>query len=143
MTLIEIAIAIGIMTLIVSFSMVTDLNFLKSDALRSEESIIVSALVKARSRSMSNLFQSAHGFCYISPNYVVFRDSPTTRCVSGVTTNELIPANINIANNSSTIFPGPVIFSQLAGTTTDGIIHITDGIKSEDITINYEGRINW
>lgn len=142
-TLFETLIVIGIFTIIVSFGLTVDLNFLKSDILHKERSVIVSALEKARSRSMNNIFQSPHGFCYISPNYVIFRDGVGTRCVAGAVTNELIGANVNIAENLGSTFPAVIIFSQLSGTTTDSAIHITDGIKSADITTNYEGRINW
>lgn len=143
LTLIEILLVIGIFTLIISLGLITDLGFLKSDILQTEKSIVVSLLERARNRSMSNSFQSPHGFCFIPPNYVIFRDGPGTRCTAGVSTNEIIPANTNVAEDAGTTFPAFVIFSQLSGTSTPAVIHLTDGIKTEDITINYEGRINW
>lgn len=143
LTLIEIMVVIGIFAMIASLGLFMDLSFLKSDILNSEQNIIVSTLEKARSRSMNNIYSVPHGFCYISPNYVIFRDGPGTRCVAGVSTNELVGANVGIADNPSTTFPGVIIFSQLAGTTTASSIHITDGVNSKDITINHEGRIDW
>ncbi len=141
--MIEILVAIGILTLIASVGLVVNINFLKTDILKTEQQTILSALERTRSYSLNNLFQSPHGLCYIAPDYVIFRDGPGTRCVSGVSTNILIPANADIMGNSGTIFPSYVIFSQLAGTTTGSTIHLTDGITSADITINYEGTIIW
>ncbi len=143
LTLIEIMVVIGIFMLIIGFGTIVDLNFVKRDLLKAEEDVIVSSLEKARSRSMNNIFESAHGFCYISPNYIIFRDSPSTRCVAGESTNEVISANVGIAENSGTTFPTFVIFSQLAGTTTDNSIVLSDGVRLKNITINHEGRIDW
>ena len=143
LTLIEIVIVLAILTLLLSIGLVVNLNYLKNDLLRAEQKTIISVLQKARSKSLNNLFGVPYGFCYIAPNYVIFRDTPGTRCVTGVSSNILTPANIKIAGNSGTLFPGTVIFSQLSGTTTAASIHITDGIKSADITLNYEGTIIW
>ena len=141
-TLIEIIVVLAILTFIVSFGLIIDLNFFKSNILRAEQSVIVSTLEKARSRSVSNMFESAHGFCYVAPNYIVFRDRTT--CLPVGAADEVIPANTTIASNPLTTFsPGTIIFSQIAGTTTDATIHITDGLKSADITINNEGTIVW
>lgn len=142
-TLIEIIVVMAIFSIIIGAGLLVNINFLKNDILKAEQSTIISALSKARSNSINNIFQNAHGFCYIPPNYIIFRDTPSTRCVAGVSTNQLIPANVNIANNPGSSFPDTIIFSQLSGTTTPKSIHITDGVKSFDITINYEGTIIW
>lgn len=143
MTLIEIVVVLGILMLILSLGLSSSLGSFKINTLRSEGSSIISALEKARSKSMNNMLQSPYGFCYISPNYIIFQDGPGTRCISGVTSNVLISANTNISNNPGTTFPTIIIFSQLAGTTTPTNIHLTDGVKSLDININYEGAIIW
>lgn len=137
-TLIEIIVVLAILTVIVSFGTVVDFSSFTSSTIENEESKIISLLQKARSRAMNNMNQTTHGVCYISPDYVIFEG---TTCTSG----EPIPANVNIASNGATIFPA-VIFNQLTGNTnsaTDIIIHITDGVKERDITINNEGTINW
>ena len=150
-TLIEIIVVIGIVAMVVGFGMVTDLSFFKGDVFRSEESTIVSILGKARSRAMANMFQVNHGVCYdpVLNNYVIFRGNT---CDPGASTSELIPANLNIATIStfSTTFP-TVVFKQLTGklipqlspATNETIINIQDGMKTADIKINNEGRINW
>jgi len=141
LTLIEIIVVIAIFGMIIAFGSIIDLGSFKRNTFLAEQSVLVSVLQKARSHSMNNIFESAHGVCYVSPNYVIFRGRTT--CLPTGVTDETIPANINIASNSGTIFPSEVIFSQLTGKTTAVTIHITDGIKSADITINNEGTIDW
>lgn len=142
-TLIEFVVALGIFVLIIGLGSTFNLSFLKSDILKSEQSKVVSLLSRARSLSMNNIHQSPHGFCYISPNYIIFRDNPGTKCVLGAITNQVFPAETSTADNGGTIFPNVIIFSQLAGTTTVANIHLTDGVKSLDVNINSEGTIEW
>ena len=146
-TLIEVLVVIGILGIILALALVTSLGSFKRNTFQTEQSILVSVLEKARNKSMNNMFELSHGVCYISPNYVIFRDSPSTRCIAEVTTNEIIPADGNIANLSNfsaSLSPtNSVIFSQLTGKTASTTIFMTDGIKSTYITINNEGTINW
>ena len=142
-TLVEILVVIGVIGVIIAMGALMDLYAYKTDTLLSEESKIVAILQKARSRSMSNFFESAHGVCYIAPDYVIFREEEG-HCVDGESTNELISANDRIAEASDfdTDFP-TIVFIQLAGTTGNDSIHVTDGINTKDIDINNEGTINW
>ncbi|MEK7105808.1 MAG: prepilin-type N-terminal cleavage/methylation domain-containing protein [Patescibacteria group bacterium] len=134
-TMIEIIIVIAIFIFVVGFGMLTDFNVFTGDTFHAEEAKIVSLLGRARSRAMANVYDSNFGVCYISPNYVMFQGST---CVAG----DAIPANVNISENPSTIFP-TFVFNRLTGTTVGGTIHITDGVKSTDIIINNEGTISW
>ena len=133
--MIEILVVVAILIVIISFGTLVDFSAFTSDTFQGEEAKIVSILERARSRAMANMFDSNHGVCYIAPNYVIFQGST---CVAG----ESIPANDNIASHADTIFP-TVVFNRLTGNTGGATIHITDGIKVEDITINNEGTINW
>lgn len=141
--MIEIIVVIAILIVIISFGTIIDFSSFTSSTFQNEESKIVSALEQARSHAMANMFQTKFGVCYISPNYIIFREN-VAYCVDGEATNELIPANTNIASQIDTDFPA-VVFDQLTGNrnTTDDTIHITNGIKLADITINDEGTINW
>jgi Tfp pilus assembly protein FimT len=137
LTLIEIIVVISVLMVIIAFGVVVDFSSFTSGTFYGEESKIVSALERARSRAMANMFETTHGVCYDAgeDSYVIFQGST---CAAG----ELIPANINIAENAATTFP-TVIFDRLTGNTTGYTIHITDNIKSENIIINDEGAINW
>jgi len=147
LTLIEIMVVIGIVGIIISFGMVVDWSIINRDNFMVEQDKIVSILQKARSRAMANMCLGAgctdgkkHGVCYdsTSNSYVIFQNT----CDPLASTSELIPANINISENSATDFP-TFVFDQLTGNTTSDTIHIEDGIKITEITINNEGTINW
>lgn len=141
MTLIEIMVVLGIFVVLISLGAVVDLNAFKSDTLQTEETKVVSLLEKARSRSMANLYQSSHGFCYVSPNYVIFHGRAT--CLPVNNTDENIPANVNIASNASTSIP-TTIFTALSGNTSGNpTINLSDGNKTVHIIINNEGTVNW
>ncbi len=142
LTLVELIVVIAIIGVIISFGLVISMDSYRAYYFRSERSKIVSVLERARSRSLSNYFQVEHGVCFITSNYVIFRGRST--CTPGATTDELIPANTDIASKSnfSGTFP-TIIFSQLTATTTGGTINITDGNRSAIINVNYEGKINW
>ncbi len=139
-TLVEILLVIGVLAMIVGLGITVDFSSFNSTTLNGEEAKIISLLEKARSRSMSNMFDTTHGFCYdgATDNYVIFKGSTCT-----TTGSDLIPASTLISENSSTTFPATIIFSQLTGNSTTSTIHITDGTKSKDITINNAGTINW
>ncbi len=134
-SLIEIIVVIGVVAVVIGFGVVTDLSAFRRDTFQTEEAKIVSILQKARSRAMSNIYDTNHGVCYIAPNYVIFKGNTCT-------TGDSIPANTDISSNGGTLFPA-IVFNRLSGTTTGATIHITDGIKSDDIMINNEGTINW
>lgn len=141
-TLIEIVVVIAILGMILVFGLITTMDSFKRSTLQTEQSTLVSALEKARSRAMNNINESKWGVCFLTPNYVIFQG---TTCAPA-STNELISANANIANLSDFSNPAKfpaIIFSQLSGNTTGATIHMTDGIKSAITTINYEGTINW
>ncbi len=141
-TLIEIIIVMAILTFIISFGLVMNLSYFKSDIFAAEQSTLVSALQKARGKATSNTYETVHGVCYISPNYVIFRGRNT--CLPANAADETLSADSNIAALSafSATFP-TIVFSQLAGTTTATTITLTDGIKSATISVNAEGTINW
>jgi prepilin-type N-terminal cleavage/methylation domain-containing protein len=143
MTLVEIIVVIAVIGLIASLGLIVDLKSFKTETLHSEESRVVAILEKARSRSMANLNDDAHGVCYEAPNYVLFEEDDG--CDASASESELFDANANIANSSdyTTNFP-TVVFEQLSGRLTSAeTITITDGIKTEIITINEEGAIHW
>ncbi len=139
-TLVEILMAIGVLTIIVSLGATMDFSSFSSSTWNGERDKIVSILEKARSRSMSNMFDTTHGVCYDTGthSYVIFKGSTCTTVGS-----DLISANTTISENAGTTFPAAIVFNQLTGNTTSATIHITNGTKSADIIINDAGTINW
>ncbi len=144
LTLIEILVVVGILGLILAMTTGVNVDLFRGDLFRSEQSTVISLLEKARSRSMSNMYDTTHGVCYSSGNYILFRGST---CSPSASTSEKFPANVEIstASNFASAFP-TIVFNRLAGTTTSGsliTIAITDGVKSANIEINNEGTISW
>ena len=138
LTMIEIIVVIGILIVIFAFGLVVDFSSFTSNSLAGEESKVVSILQRARSRSMANLYDSSYGVCYLSSDYVIFRDGTCDKSA----TDETIPESSNIT--VAFIPNSPVIFSRLSGNTTGTpTIRLTYGSDYEDITINDEGTINW
>lgn len=138
-TLFEILIVVSVLIIIIFITVGTNINVFTTSTLQEEESKVVSSLEKARSRSMANMFEKAHGFCYYDGSYVIFYDGSCDKSAS----DEYVPANTTISLYPSTVFPASIIFQQLSGGTNATTIHLEDGTKVEEITINNEGTINW
>ncbi len=131
--LFEIILVIAVLAIILSLGMTVDLSSFRRDTFLTEQWKLASILQRARSRAMSNMFDTNHGVCYTPPDYIIFKGDDYTD-------GESAPANTNI----TITFPSsPIVFDRLTGKTTGATIHLTDGIKSADITINNEGTIDW
>lgn len=132
-------IAIAILLVILGFGGAVSIDSYKGYLFHSERELVISALTRARSLSLSNVSALPHGVCYESTThqYIIFQG---TNCIPGDANNETLPGSHNILVSG---LSSPVVFSELAATTTAAMIHLSDGVRSADITINYEGRINW
>ena len=149
MTLVEMLVVIAILVVIIAFGMMVDFSSFTSNTFQSEESKIISALEKARSRSMANMCISGsctdgkkHGVCYdsASSKYKIFQT------VASDPNADKLDASSGITFPSSPLFPcgsGGIIFDQLSGNTTGTTINLAYGTKSAVITINNEGTISW
>lgn len=135
-TLIEMIIVIAIMSVIGTLGTLMSLDAYRGFSFHSELDVAVSLLTRARSAAMANRHNTSWGVCVRDGNYVVFRGDS---CIV-TDTSELTPvsAGTTIAGLSS-----PVVFSQIAGTTTDTTVTVTQNSRSTTITINYEGTIIW
>jgi prepilin-type N-terminal cleavage/methylation domain-containing protein len=138
-TLIEIVIAIAILTAMLALGLFMSMDSYRAYLSRSERDTVVSLLQRARSHAMANSYNTTWGLCYISPNYIIFRGST---CTAGAATNEATPANTGAVITGLSSAPW-VVFSQVAGTTTAATITVTENTKVSTITINNEGTINW
>ncbi len=147
-TLIEILVVVAIMGLLLSVGLITSFDSYRGYSFRSERAVLVSVLEKARSRAMSNIFETKHGVCYIAPNYIIFR-GPS--CNPSASTNEIIPGNATISVTGLDQ-SNPIVFNQLSGNlyhvppyfpTEEIQITVTQDNRSSIIKINNEGTINW
>ena len=118
-TLIEILVVVAIFTILASLGLFMTMDAYRATSSRSERDIVVSLLEQARSRAMNNYEGTTWGVCYLAPNYEIFSGND---CAAG---------------------SSRIIFSQLAGTTTAIDIPITQNGRTDIISINHEGTINW
>lgn len=143
-TLIEILVLMAIMGTLIGMGLFFTLDAYRGSLFRSEVSVVVNLLQKARNQAINNIGQSPHGVRFESDKYVLFhRDSYG----SGNPTDEEIIANptISVLGPSD---PFEVIFEQLTGNDQSGItgdimVTIQYGARSVEITISDEGRIDW
>jgi prepilin-type N-terminal cleavage/methylation domain-containing protein len=138
-TLLEIMISVTILTIILGLGISVSVDAYQGYFFRSERTIIISMLERARSLSMNNINETLHGLCYdaTTQSYILFEGS---LCVPGASANITMNANAGIAVSG---LSSGVIFTQLSGTTSSATITISSIGRTADISINHEGRISW
>jgi prepilin-type N-terminal cleavage/methylation domain-containing protein len=161
LTLIEVLVVIGILTLILGMSMVVNVDLLRGDTFRSEGSTIISLLEKARSQALAGVCTGVgctsgkkHGVCYddTAHIYKLFQgDTYATRdSFISFNANQNIaisatPAVFLCSSGSGVVFDRLTgnLFPQLSPVSNEIDINITYDGKVTDIKINNEGTINW
>jgi prepilin-type N-terminal cleavage/methylation domain-containing protein len=153
-TLVEIVIVIAILAVIFSLGMFISFDVYKSYSFRSEKSVILSVLQKARSRALANVNQTRHGVRFESSpaRYIIFECPLASSQCSNYTasSSDII---VDAARQISFIPPSPnlpftIIFEQLSGDCVnclnpETVIAVSDGVRSYTVTINSEGMISW
>ena len=134
-TLIEILIAMAIMTVLIALGVFLGLDALRASYSRSERDTVVALLTQARSRSLANIDESAWGMCVSGSSYVVFKGGVCDASAAG---SEATPLGAGAA-----VSMNPVVFTAVSGTTTLAEIVITQQGRVSTTTINYEGTIIW
>lgn len=133
-TLIEVLIVLGILVVALSFGLFVGMDAYRATAARSERDALVAVLARARSRALANIDQSSWGVCVDGSEYVLFSG---TDCVSGS------GERVAISPGSLVTISVPVVFSPLAATSSNATVTIKQNGRTDAITINYEGRIDW
>lgn len=144
LTLIEVLIAMAIAISLFSLGLFVSLDAYRGYIFRSERTVLVSVLEKARSRAMNNINQKEWGVCRIDNKYIIFskvETEPLKDCADYAAIN----GNDAIPSNPSAIISGltGLYFKQLSGKTSASTITITQDSKISEIQINEEGTINW
>ena len=143
-TLIEVIVVIGLLGLIAAIGLFISFDFYKSYSFRSEKSVVISALQKARGQALANINQSNHGVHYgsgadchlFSKCYVIFEGNTFN---AGSDSNNEIQAVSAVSVN----WTSDVLFNQLDGAANSVTITLTQDTRSITITTNNEGRIDW
>ena len=145
-TLIEVLVVMGILAILSTMGYLVTIDFYKSYAFNAERDTIVSLLQKARAASLSNINQSPHGVLLDAANsqYVVFQGTPGNSLDQDVSYSPGISRTDTLSTNHE------VVFQQLTGNALDsngnplnGNIILTEGNRSETISLNNLGQINW
>jgi prepilin-type N-terminal cleavage/methylation domain-containing protein len=142
-TLIEVLVVMGILGILSTLGYLVTIDFYKSYSFNAERDTIVSLLQKARAESLSNINNSAHGVYMDGTNYTVFQGAAYN---SGNSLNQSIPVSpgISIQPQPPLTMPLTIDFTQLSGdSSVNGNFTLTDGKRSETISLNNEGQINW
>lgn len=135
-TIIEIVVAIAIISVLATMGFLVSLDFYKSYAFNSERDIVISLLQKARSQSLNNIFQKPHGVAFSASQYVLYEGgSYLTRDSSK---DFIVPANPSISNSG-----GEVVFAQLSAEALPITFTLTAGNRTQLININQEGMVQW
>lgn len=148
-TLIEIMMVIGILSIIATFSLSTNLDDFHRYSFRDDRDLIIGSLQKTRSRAINNiclgvcLDGESHGVHFESGKLIVFQG--TNFSTRNTSLDETFPLNPNI--NLTGV--NEVVFSQLSGDATTTPInvwhlHMTNNMQNDStININDEGQITW
>lgn len=137
-TLIEVLIVVAIIVIISGLGLFVGIDFYKTYALNSERDIIVSILMKTRNKAANNFNESPHGVYIDSSGYAIFQG------VSYASRNQSYDEFIKRTNAVSASGLQEMVFEQLTGslTTAAGDVTLSNGVKSINISLNSEGRID-
>jgi type II secretory pathway pseudopilin PulG len=137
-TMVEILVALGIFTLIMSLGLFLSMDFYRTFAFNYERNLLATSLLAARSRSLANINQAPHGIHFDSSGYIIFE---------GASFNPADPKNQTVPTSYKISISGPsdIIFSQLSGEAGSDIsLSISDSAHPPVlILINREGGIEW
>ena len=138
-SLIELLIVVAIIVVISGLGLFVSLDFYKTYALSSERDIVIGILMKARNKAANNFNQSAHGVFVDPDGYTIFQGS--SYASRNTSYDEFVKRNNSITASGLS----EIVFEQLTGglTTSEGDVTLSNNVKSINISLNNEGRINW
>ncbi|MEK7546799.1 MAG: type II secretion system protein [Patescibacteria group bacterium] len=138
-TLWEILIAIGLMGILFSLGLIFSMDFYRQKILGAERETIAAVLKRARNEAQNNVNQSNHGVYFgLSLSYVIFQGN------TYASRNNAYDEIFSRTGGMNLTGPDELTFSSLdAGSSVSGTISVSNGIKSLDIGVNSEGRIDW
>lgn len=143
-TLIEVTIVLGLIGVIAAFGVAMSFSSLSRTSVTQERDLFVTLLLRGtRAAAIANLEETAHGVQIDNTNhrYILFNG---TNYDENATSNRNVPytsESITVTNTSG----DTVVFEQLSGAviTGGGVIAITNGSATQEITIRNSGQIDW
>lgn len=154
-TLIEIILVIGIMSITASLGLFVNANSHQGNTFRSSRDLLIATLEHARAQAVNNICLGSEcvngkthgvhiktdGNGFIT-SYILFQGEPYD---SADPLNTRIDVSGNTSRNVSLSLGSDVdiYFGQLSGDSNPASITLTNDIETSIITINSEGRITW
>lgn len=136
-SLLEILLAIGILSVIFAIGLPTSVDFYSSYQFDSEVNTFVSILEQARNSAMTNRNESSHGV-YAAPNqFIIFQGS--SYAARDISQDRIFPrdGNINISG------PTELAFTSLSGQTASTTYAFNRGQRSVNVYVNSEGMVSF
>lgn len=137
-SIIEIVIVIAIFGMLLAIGLPIGLDAYRNYLLTSESRNLLSILRRAETNAFANKNGSAHGVAVQSDRFVLFqgqsyasRDAPY---------DEEYPKSGTVTSSGT----AEIIFSQISGKpSASAAITLSNELRSQTITVNEEGTINW
>ena len=122
-----------------SLGLIFSMDFYRQKILGAERETIAAVLKRARNEAQNNVNQSNHGVYFgLSLSYVIFQGN------TYASRNNAYDEIFSRTGGMNLTGPDELTFSSLdAGSSVSGTISVSNGIKSLDIGVNSEGRIDW
>lgn len=142
--MIEILVVIGIFVVLSGLGLFLSLDFFRTHTANSEQVTLVSALSKARARSLANVDQNWHGVYIDTSSYVLFQGDNATQNYTN--RDSTLDESIPFGSSVSTATGLEVVFDRLTGNTTcSPLCDFTMGSSgiTETVSINAQGAILW
>ena len=137
-TLVELLIVMAIFALLITASIPVSINFYKARTLDVNQNGLVQTLRKAQLKAMSIEADSSFGVYITQGKYILFRGSSYKTRDANFDEIFKLPSNIEVSGLSE------IVFSKLDGIPSKtGDITLTSGSKSETISINKVGKIDY
>lgn len=134
-TLVEILVAIGIMTLILGTVSPIGFNFYFDYQLESETRLLGTLLQQTRNLAMVNYNESDHGLYFDSANFIIFQGASFASRVTSK--DKTFPR----AQSISLSGPSEIVFTALSGQTASTTYALSNSRKNREVYVNAEGLV--
>lgn len=133
-TLIELLITIAIASAVATMTLPVGMRFYQMQTLDEAAIDMLSALRRAYAHAVFQKNDSAFGVKFLSGSYTLFQGSSyAARTVSE-------DENVNLSSGLTTSGIDEIVFSKLAGTTSDAVLTVSLGSDNRNIAVNTKGK---
>lgn len=137
-TLLEVMMAIGILTIIFGAGLPTSIGLLRNYVLDADRDTLVTLLQRAQNEAFANLNQASHGVEITATSFVGYQGSSYA---SRDTTKDIVFPRSKLVTTAGDV---EVNFSAIKAQVAAGkTITLNNTIKTETVTVNPEGMIDW